>query len=62
VRYGEPFVVLTIENPVAPVSAPSVADVVLKPAGVVQITPGAEAKVQYLNWIEPTEAVVGSVN
>jgi hypothetical protein len=53
------LVVFTIEKPVAPVSAPRVADVVLNPDGVLQ-TPAAS--VQYWNWIEPTEPVVGSVN
>jgi hypothetical protein len=44
---------------VAPVCADKVAEVVLKPAGVLQVP---AAKVQYWNLIEPTFPVVGRVN
>src|SRR5215218_7186506 len=53
---GAPFVVLSSVNPVAPVWLVNVAEVVLKPAGVVQLPP---AVLQYKNLIEPTVPVVG---
>ena len=59
VRYGTPFVVLTIEKPVTPVSALRVADVVTKPVGVVQVP---LAVVQYSNSIDPTVLLPGNVN
>jgi hypothetical protein len=58
VIYGAPLVVLTSVNPVAPDWVPIVAEVVVRPAGVVQVP---AAKVQYLNSIEPTLAAVGTV-
>jgi hypothetical protein len=55
VMYGAPFVVLTKENPVAPTWLVRVAEVVLKPAGVVQEgLLGPSGVVQYRNFMEPT--------
>ena len=62
VKYGAPLVVLTIVNPVAaPLWLPIVAEVVLRPVGVTQVsglgTPAAS--VQYSNSIDPTVVPLG---
>ena len=59
VRYGTPLVLLTMVKPVTPVSAFSVAEVVTKPVGIVQLP---LAVVQYSNLIEPTVLPPGNVN
>jgi hypothetical protein len=58
VIYGKPLVVMSSVKPVAPDSAFSVALVVLRPVGVVQVP---EPVVQYQKRIEPTSPVVGTV-
>ena len=58
VMYGAPLVLVFKVKPVAPVCDPIVAAVVLSPGGVVQVP---TASVQYLNSIEPTLLVDGTV-
>jgi hypothetical protein len=58
VIYGEPFVLLFNVNVVAPDCDPIVAEVVTRPVGIVQVPPALR---QYVNWIDPTVAVVGTV-
>ena len=58
VKYGAPLVVLTKLSPlIAPLFAPSVAEVVRRPAGSVQVP---LAVVQYCSWTEPTAVELGT--
>jgi hypothetical protein len=57
VTYGEPFVLLFMVKPTAPVWALRLAPVVVRPLGVVQ---APLAAVQYWNLMEPTLPVVAT--